>query len=42
MPEVLMSLQDKLDTFKADFEGNKAPPGVVAIMRKASPSGKTL
>ncbi|MGA7195917.1 MAG: peroxiredoxin-like family protein [Roseiarcus sp.] len=31
-----MSLQDKLDTFKADFEGNKAPPEVVAIMRKAT------
>ncbi len=31
-----MSLQDKLDTFKADFEGNKGPPEVVAIMRKAT------
>ena len=24
-----MSLQDKLDAFKADFEGKKAPPHVV-------------
>ncbi len=31
-----MSLQDKLDAFKADFEGNKAPPHVVAIMHKAT------
>jgi peroxiredoxin len=31
-----MSLQDKLDAFKADFEGNKAPPEVVAVMRKAT------
>jgi peroxiredoxin len=31
-----MSLQDKLDAFKADFEGNKAPPQVVAIMHKAT------
>ena len=31
-----MSLQDKLDAFKADFEGNKAPPEVVAIMHKAT------
>lgn len=31
-----MSLQDKLDAFKADFEGNKAPPHVVAVIRKAT------
>jgi len=31
-----MSLQDRLDAFKADFEGNKAPPHVVAIMHKAT------
>ncbi len=31
-----MSLQDKLDAFKADFEGNKAPPEVVAIIHKAT------
>jgi peroxiredoxin len=31
-----MSLQNKLDAFKADFEGNKAPPHIVAIMRKAT------
>jgi peroxiredoxin len=34
--ETLMSLQDNLDAFKADFEANKAPPGVVAVMRKAT------
>jgi peroxiredoxin len=34
--ESLMSLQDKLDAFKADFEGSKAPPDVVAVMRKAT------
>jgi hypothetical protein len=26
-----MPLQEQLDAFKADFEGNKAPPEVVAI-----------
>ncbi len=31
-----MSLQDKLDAFKADFEANKAPPQVVAIIHKAT------
>ena len=31
-----MSLQDKLDAFKSDFEGKKAPPHVVAIMHKAT------
>lgn len=31
-----MSLQDRLDAFKADFEGNKAPPEVVAVMRRAT------
>ena len=31
-----MSLQDKLDAFKADFEGKKAPPEVVAVMHKAT------
>ena len=31
-----MSLQAKLDTFKADFEGNKAPPEVVAVMHRAT------
>jgi peroxiredoxin len=34
--EIDMSLQDKLDAFKADFEGNKAPADVVAVMRKAT------
>ena len=34
--EDTMSLQDKLDAFRADFEGNKAPPQVVAVMRKAT------
>ena len=31
-----MSLQDKLDAFKADFEGKKASPEVVAVMHKAT------
>jgi peroxiredoxin len=31
-----MSLQDKLDAFKADFEGRKAPANVVEIMHKAT------
>jgi len=31
-----MSLQDKLDAFRADFEGKKAPPEVVAVMHKAT------
>jgi peroxiredoxin len=31
-----MSLQDKLDAFKADFEGNKAPPAVVAVFHKST------
>ena len=31
-----MALQDRLDAFKADFETNKAPASVVAIMRKAT------
>ena len=31
-----MSLQEKLDAFKADFEGKKAPPEVVAVMHKAT------
>jgi peroxiredoxin len=31
-----MTLQDKLDAFKARFEGKKAPPEVVAVMRKAT------
>ena len=31
-----MSLQDKLDAFKADFEGTKAPPAVVAVFHKAT------
>jgi len=30
-----MSLQDKLDAFKADFAGKKAPPHVVAVMQNA-------
>jgi peroxiredoxin len=34
--EVHMSLQDKLDAFKADFEGHKAPPAAVAVMHKAT------
>lgn len=31
-----MSLQAKLDAFKADFEGKKAPPAVVATMHRAT------
>ena len=31
-----MSLQEKLDAFKADFEGKKAPPEVIAVMHKAT------
>jgi peroxiredoxin len=31
-----MSLQDRLDAFKADFETNKAPPAAVAIFHKAT------
>ena len=31
-----MALQDELDAFKADFETNKAPASVVAIMHKAT------
>jgi peroxiredoxin len=31
-----VSLQEKLDAFKADFEGKKAPPEVVAVMHKAT------
>ena len=31
-----MSLQDRLDAFKADFEGKKAPREVVAVMHKAT------
>ena len=31
-----MALQDRLDAFKADFETNKAPASVVAIMRKST------
>ncbi len=31
-----MSLQDRLDAFKADFEGTKAPPAAVAVMRSAT------
>jgi peroxiredoxin len=31
-----MSLQDKLDAFKVEFEGKKAPPEVVAVMHKAT------
>ena len=31
-----MSLQDRLDAFKADFEGRKAPANVVEIMHKAT------
>ena len=31
-----MALQDRLDAFKTDFETNKAPPSVVAIMHKAT------
>jgi peroxiredoxin len=31
-----MSLQDKLDAFKADFEGIKAPPAVVAVFHRAT------
>lgn len=31
-----MSLQDRLDAFKADFETTKAPPEAVAVMRRAT------
>lgn len=31
-----MSLQDKLDAFKAEFEGKKAPPEVVAVFHKST------
>jgi peroxiredoxin len=31
-----MSLQERLDAFKADFEGTKAPPAVVAVMQRAT------
>ena len=31
-----MSLQDRLDAFKADFESNKAPPAAVAVFHKAT------
>ena len=31
-----MSLQDKLDAFKAEFEGKKAPPEVVAIFHRST------
>ena len=31
-----MALQDRLDAFKTDFETNKAPASVVAIMHKAT------
>jgi peroxiredoxin len=31
-----VSLQDKLDAFKAEFEGSQAPPAAVAIMHKAT------
>src|SRR5882672_4006346 len=34
--ELTMSLQDKLDAFKADFERNKAPREAVAIFHKAT------
>jgi hypothetical protein len=34
--EIPVSLQDRLDALKADFEGNKAPAEVVAVMRKAT------
>jgi peroxiredoxin len=32
----MISLQDKLDAFKADFEANKAPPAAVAVFNKAT------
>jgi peroxiredoxin len=32
----MMSLQDKLDAFKAEFEGKKAPPEVVAVFHKST------
>jgi peroxiredoxin len=31
-----MSLQERLDAFKADFETTKAPPEAVAVMRRAT------
>src|ERR1700674_1253124 len=34
--EIMMSLQDKLDAFKAEFEGKKAPPEVVAVFHKST------
>ena len=34
--ESIMSLQDKLDAFKADFEGKQVPPAVAAILQTAT------
>jgi peroxiredoxin len=34
--EIMMSLQDKLDAFKDEFEGKKAPPEVVAVFHKST------
>jgi peroxiredoxin len=34
--DIDMALQDRLDAFKTDFETNKAPASVVAIMHKAT------
>jgi hypothetical protein len=31
-----MSLQDRLDAFKKDFEGNKAPPEAVVAFHRAT------
>lgn len=31
-----MSLQDRLDALKADFEGNRAPPEALAVMHRAT------
>ena len=31
-----MSLQNKLDSFKADFEATKAPPAAVAVFHRAT------
>jgi peroxiredoxin len=34
--EFVMSLQERLDAFKADFETNKAPPQAIAVLHKST------
>ena len=34
--EIAMSLQEKLDAFKADFETNKAPPQAVQAFHRSN------